>query len=68
MRTHAGFYNACIACPASLICLTQRILNIYEDGIIHYMLVPGKKVFHSMSVGERLEHCPIAFVNEREMT
>lgn len=59
MTEEHGYFEACVSCPASLICLTHNRLRFFWDGLI---IVPkghhGAR--YNLDLEADLEHCPLA--------
>lgn len=62
---HVGFMKACIACPASFVCMTELVQEIYYEGEIRVFrrLKGWLNTGHIESLylgirGEPLAHCP----------
>lgn len=62
-----GYHKACVECPASLVCLTMEVHNVYDDGEIHYW--KGKPIgsisFRQIHFHADFSHCPFVVIVER---
>lgn len=66
---HAGYMKACIACPASFVCMTELVQAIYFEGEIRvFRRLPVVKDLHGVGgvkslyvniQGYPLMHCPL---------
>ena len=61
-----GYRKVCISCPASFVCLTTEVHNVFSDGVIHCWTQSSDLsiTFCSIRFDTGFGHCPFGVTVE----